>query len=193
MGPSQRSTASRNRRITEHLPLVEPWVRHYSRCSGEPAEDLRQVAVLGLIRAAERFNGNQQVPFAAFARPHIRGALLHYLRDQAHVIRIPRRVQEQRSAGVQPKLRRVPYTLALETSWCEPVAAERLVPSIDDLLAALTPAQRQLVVQVVLRGQSLRSVARSLGTSASTVHRRLRRALETIRRPLNPASAARGC
>jgi RNA polymerase sigma-B factor len=52
------------------------------------------VGLLGLLRAAELYRSSEGTPFTAFARPHIRGAILHYLRDQAPVIRLPRRQQE---------------------------------------------------------------------------------------------------
>lgn len=90
-----RRLQERNQRICAHLALVEPYSSRYAACSAESREDLRQVALLGLIRAAERYCSSQAVPFAAFARPHIRGAILHYLRDLAPLVRAPRRLQER--------------------------------------------------------------------------------------------------
>ena len=92
----ERRLARRNRCVQEHLQLVEQVARHYAVRSQEPLQDLRQVGALGLIRAAERFRQDQAVPFAAFARPHIRGAILHHLRDLVPVIRVSRRLQERR-------------------------------------------------------------------------------------------------
>jgi RNA polymerase sigma-B factor len=169
-----------------HLELVEPLVRHYSHCSAESSDDLRQVALEGLIRAAERFQGSRSVPFAAFARPHIRGALLHYLRDYGHLIRIPRRVQEQRGLEATAGLRRVAFDRTDGEGW--PEAAP-----LQELLRGLNQEQRQLVEQVVLKGRSLRAVAQQRGTSASTVHRHLHVALEQLRPLVCPASDARGC
>lgn len=94
--PQERRVARRNRCVQDHLQLVEQVARHYAIRSQEPLQDLRQVGALGLIRAAERFRPTEAVPFAAFARPHIRGAILHHLRDLAPVIRISRRLQERR-------------------------------------------------------------------------------------------------
>lgn len=92
----ERRLARRNRCVQEHLALVEQLARHYAVRSQEPLQDLRQVGALGLIRAAERFRPGECVPFAAFARPHIRGAILHHLRDLVPVIRVSRRLQERR-------------------------------------------------------------------------------------------------
>lgn len=75
--------------------MVRPLAIHYARCSGEPSEDLLQVGLLGLIRAAELYRAATTTPFEAFARPHVRGAILHYLRDLAPRVRLPRRQAER--------------------------------------------------------------------------------------------------
>ncbi len=84
----------RNRLVERHRALVRPLAVHYCRCTSEPLEDLIQVGLLGLIRAAERYERSQGTPFEAFARPHIRGAILHHLRDCAPAVRLPRRQAE---------------------------------------------------------------------------------------------------
>lgn len=98
MAFSNRTLQRRNSRVELNLPLVDPLAGRYARCSGETFEDLRQVGRLGLIRAAERYRSAEAIPFPAFARPHIRGAILHYLRDTAPMIRAPRRLQERLQA-----------------------------------------------------------------------------------------------
>lgn len=84
----------RNERVSQHSHLVPPLARHYGRRCSEAVEDLIQVGLLGLLRAAELYDPGQTTPFSAFARPHIRGAILHHLRDRAHAIRLPRRHHE---------------------------------------------------------------------------------------------------
>ena len=84
----------RNQRVERYIGLVQPIAIHYAGVSPEPRDDLNQVGLLGLLRAAELYRSGQGVPFEAFARPHIRGAILHYLRDHAPLVRISRRRQE---------------------------------------------------------------------------------------------------
>jgi RNA polymerase sigma-B factor len=91
---SDKALQERNQRVQTYRQLVRPIALHYSRCSSEACEDLIQVGLLGLIRAAELYRRERSVPFASFARPHIRGAILHYLRDTAPCIRLPRRQAE---------------------------------------------------------------------------------------------------
>lgn len=85
----------RNQRIEEHLHIVHPIAIKYALRTGQDREDLTQVGMLGLIRAAQNFQCNTGVPFTAFARPHIRGAILHYLRDSVGIVKIPRRIDER--------------------------------------------------------------------------------------------------
>ena len=93
---AQKSQAhlQRNQRVDQYRTLVTPIAVHYGRRCPEPIEDLIQVGLLGLLRAAELFDAQTQTPFEAFARPHIRGAILHYLRDSALAVRLPRRQME---------------------------------------------------------------------------------------------------
>lgn len=97
----------RNRRVETYRDLVRPLALHYARRCQESWEDLLQVGLMGLIRAAELYQPEQGTPFPAFAKPHIRGAILHYLRDEAPTVRLPRRqaeLQERllRLEGEQP-------------------------------------------------------------------------------------------
>ena len=87
----------RNALVEAHRHLVPPLAHHYWRRCSEPRDDLNQVGLLGLIRAAELFRPDTETPFSAFARPHIRGAILHYLRDVAAPVRLPRRQAELQS------------------------------------------------------------------------------------------------
>lgn len=104
---STQALQRRNALVEAHRHLVPPVAHHYWRRCPEPQDDLIQVGLLGLIRAAELFRPSQQTPFAAFARPHIRGAILHYLRDSAPVVRLPRRQSE-----LQTRLHRLEEQMA---------------------------------------------------------------------------------
>lgn len=213
----------RNQRVAEHFSLVQSVARHYAACTRERRDDLQQVAALGLIRAAERYDNTSQVPFAAFARPHIRGAVLHYLRDVAPLLRMSRRMQERAQQLKRQCREALPAPLLAELEGFERERHVELLPpwllqntpalghelfsqdglteretaeERDNAMAALrrlNQRQRQVVEAVVLRGQTLRTVGRSLGISAATVHRVLHQALEELRRQLSPSSGAPAC
>ena len=90
-----RPTTARDRRVRASLDLVTPIALHYARIARQDKDDLIQVGRLGLIKAAGLYQSASKIPFSAFARPHIRGAILHYLRDSVGLVRLPRRVQER--------------------------------------------------------------------------------------------------
>ncbi|MFN7899329.1 MAG: sigma-70 family RNA polymerase sigma factor [Synechococcaceae cyanobacterium] len=141
-GLAQRRVAAireRNRRVMEHRHLVEPVASHYAHHSQESLEDLTQAGLLGLIRAAELYNSGRGIPFEAFARPHVRGAILHHLRDIAPIVRLPRR-----QAELQDRLSR------LEKRWVSTgqAACKATTPPTEPLREALgvdEPTWRELL------------------------------------------------
>jgi RNA polymerase sigma-B factor len=64
---------------------------------GEPVDDLEQVALLGLIKAVDRYDG-ERGDFAAYAIPTIIGEVKRHFRDRTWSVRVPRRLQELRMA-----------------------------------------------------------------------------------------------
>ena len=88
-----RSRALRNALIEEHRGFAEYLARRY--CDrGEPLDDLRQVALVGLLKAVERFEPERGLSFTTFAGPTIVGELKRHFRDRTWSVRVPRRLQE---------------------------------------------------------------------------------------------------
>ncbi len=83
----------RARAIEEYVPLAHRFARQYDR-GREPLEDLQQVAVLGLVKAVDRFDPDRGVRFASFAIPTIVGELRRHFRDATWSIHMPRSAQE---------------------------------------------------------------------------------------------------
>lgn len=88
------SVKLRNQLVELNSGLVRQVAHQMSYKCNEPYEDLEQIGYLGLIRAIERFNPAQGCAFSSFAIPFIRGELLHYLRDKASLMKMPRRWQD---------------------------------------------------------------------------------------------------
>ncbi|XVV15167.1 SigB/SigF/SigG family RNA polymerase sigma factor [Actinoplanes sp. CA-131856] len=87
----------RQRVIEAWLPLAQHLSRRYIG-RGEPTDDLVQVAVVGLIKAVDRYDITHGADFAAFAIPTILGEIKRHFRDRSWAIRVPRRLQELRIA-----------------------------------------------------------------------------------------------
>ena len=85
----------RNRQIQDNLHLVQPIARHYAQQTGLENDDLLQVGRLGLIKACNRYDALRGANIPSCAKPHIRGAILHFLRDSVGLIRLPRAVEER--------------------------------------------------------------------------------------------------
>lgn len=81
--------------VIDHMRLAEAVARRHSFGSCDPA-DMRQVAYMGLVKAAQRFNPERGTDFAAYAAPTIAGECKRYLRDSGWVVRPPRAVQDLR-------------------------------------------------------------------------------------------------
>ena len=81
--------------VLQFMGLADALSRRYS-APGCEAEDLQQVARLGLVKAARRYRESGNHGFMAFAVPTITGELKRYLRDHSWVVRPPRPIQEAR-------------------------------------------------------------------------------------------------
>ncbi|TDE12191.1 SigB/SigF/SigG family RNA polymerase sigma factor [Jiangella asiatica] len=80
-----------------HLGLAESVAWRYSN-RGIERDDLVQVACLGLVNAARRFDPAYGKDFVSFAMPTITGEVKRYFRDRGWAVRPPRRVQELHAA-----------------------------------------------------------------------------------------------
>lgn len=84
----------RNRVIESRLDVADHQVARFSRSVGASAEDLRQTALVAMIRAVDRFDSSRGVTFRTFASRTIEGELKRYLRDRTWTVRPPRQAQE---------------------------------------------------------------------------------------------------
>ena len=90
-----RTTSQRDRDelVARHLGLAQSLASRYAN-RGEQLDDLVQVAMIGLVRAAERFSPDRGIQFSTFATVTILGELKHHFRDTRWSIHVPRSLQE---------------------------------------------------------------------------------------------------
>jgi RNA polymerase sigma-B factor len=84
---------ARNDLVELHMDIADFYARKYSRKSA-PVDDLRQVGLLAMVRAVDRFDPDRGIEFSTFASRTIEGEMKRYLRDHSHSIRPPRTAQE---------------------------------------------------------------------------------------------------
>jgi RNA polymerase sigma-B factor len=119
--------------VERHLPLADKLALRY-RHTSEPLDDLVQVARLGLIKAARRWDPDRGAAFSTYAVPTILGELRRHFRDRTWTVKPPREIQEL--VQVLPRVR---DTLNQELRR-EPSAwdiARHLDVPIDDVLEAI--------------------------------------------------------
>lgn len=83
----------RNQIVEHHQWVAERCARRFAD-SGEPRQDLLQVALIGVVKAVERFDPDRGYAFASFAMPTAMGELRRYFRDATWRVAVPRRSKD---------------------------------------------------------------------------------------------------
>jgi RNA polymerase sigma-B factor len=134
----------RGRVIEWYLPLAQHLARRFTG-RGESAEDLAQVATIGLIKAVDGFDPERGVEFTGYAVPTIVGELKRHFRDKGWSMRVPRRLQELKlaignaTAALTQDLGRSPTVADL---------AERLGLTEDEVLEGLESANAYTAISL---------------------------------------------
>jgi RNA polymerase sigma-B factor len=124
--------AARDALCERYLPLAYHLARRY-RNSDAHADDLVQVASIGLLNALERYDPDRGIAFSTFAVPTILGELKRYFRDKGWIVRVPRALQElaldveRAGDDLETALGRAPTATEVAT---------RLGASVEDVLEA---------------------------------------------------------
>lgn len=96
---AQRGCQNARARLVEvAMPRLQTWARRYGG-RGVSHEDLVQDAVVGLLRALERFEPERGVPFMAWAEIWVRQALQQSIAETGRPLRLPRHVGSPRAEG----------------------------------------------------------------------------------------------
>src|SRR4051794_24396135 len=120
---------ARDRVLRELLPMAERVARRFAS-SQHPAEDLAQVAGIGVLKALDRFDPTHEAAFATYAHAVMNGEVRRHVRD-SRMVRIPRTIYEQTPA-LQREFVRLRAYLGRE-------------PSRDELAAALGVSREEVI------------------------------------------------
>jgi RNA polymerase sigma-B factor len=88
-----RQRSVRNRLVERHMGLAAHIANRYRRANMSD-DDLRQVAMVGLVKAVDRFDPDYGGSFSSFAGPTIEGEIKRHFRDRSWVVRVPRSAKE---------------------------------------------------------------------------------------------------
>ena len=79
--------------VADHIRLARSLARRFSH-HGESKDDLEQVALMALVKAARRYDRSHETSFSTYATASILGEIKRHFRDKTWSMRVPRSVQE---------------------------------------------------------------------------------------------------
>ncbi len=161
---TRTTTSNRDRLIREHADVARRIaLRMARRCPDWVArEDLISAGMVGLIEAADRYDGSRQEPFISFAEHRIRGAVLDELRRGDIMPRRVRQLARKINSAIKE----------LEKSG-EQASDDRVASALGVSLTDYQGGLAQLVhVEVKpLEGEETRLVANELAPDMQANHR----------------------
>ena len=138
---SNRDPRDRDVIVQRFLPLARSLALRYQR-SGEPFDDLLQVASLGLLKAIDGFDTKRGIAFASYAVPTILGEIKRYFRDRTWAVHVPSHLQE--------------LTLRVERAVGELAEQLRRQPSVPEIVMAVG-ADEEAVLDALQAGGAYRA------------------------------------
>jgi DNA-directed RNA polymerase sigma subunit (sigma70/sigma32) len=82
----------------DHMDLAEKIAGNFARRTIHPKEDLLQLAMIGLIKAARRYDPSRG-PFRPYGRTYANGEITHFLRDNGFLLKVPPSWREIHARG----------------------------------------------------------------------------------------------
>ncbi|HET8618457.1 MAG TPA: SigB/SigF/SigG family RNA polymerase sigma factor [Acidimicrobiales bacterium] len=127
----------RNALIEDHRWLALHCAKRFAN-KGEPLDDLIQVAMLGVLKAVERYDPDFGATFATFAVPTITGELRRHFRDTTWAVHVPRRAKDLQHT-VKVAVNELGQVLGRSPT-VEEIAVQAGVP-VEEVLEALEAAR----------------------------------------------------
>jgi RNA polymerase sigma factor (sigma-70 family) len=137
--------------LKSYLPLVREEARAFAKARVGRAEELERHGMIGLKKAVEMFDPDRAIPFEAFAKQRIRGAISDYLRTvhtgKAH-------------APTQPVPAALLHDIGIEASTSRGVGVE-----IWRAIEALPPNQKLVIGLHYCERVTIKDMGRILGVT----------------------------
>ncbi len=90
--------AAANALAMQHIDIAEKVALNIARRTGHPADDLRQIAMLGILQASRRYS-SVRGSFRAYARTYANGEVYHFLREKGFLLKVSPRWRELHARG----------------------------------------------------------------------------------------------
>lgn len=125
--------AARDRVVAAYQGLAYSLAARFGQ-RGEELDDLNQVALIGLLKAIDRFDPDRGAELTTFATATILGELKRHLRDRSWSVRLPRRVHDLHLRA-QQSIDELTQELGRSPSLSE--IGQRLDAAVEDVIEAL--------------------------------------------------------
>lgn len=126
-------TAARDQVVAAYQGLAYSLAARFGQ-RGEELDDLNQVALIGLLKAVDRFDPDRGAELTTFATATIVGELKRHLRDRSWSVRLPRRVHDLHLRA-QQSIDELTQELGRPPSLSE--IGQRLDAAVEDVVEAL--------------------------------------------------------
>jgi RNA polymerase sigma-B factor len=153
--------------VALHSGLAHSIARRFSR-RGEPDDDLEQVAMIGLLKAIDRFDPGREIEFSTFATPTIRGEIRRHFRDTAWSVHVPRGLREL-AVRIPPAVDEL--TRELHRAPRPSEIAARLSISTEQVVEALDAAESYSTLPLDAPTHDGRSLGESVGSVDDALER----------------------
>jgi len=144
----QGDKEARDRVITENVGLVWSIVRRFMS-RGHETEDLFQIGSIGLIKAIDKFDMNDEVKFSTYAVPMIMGEIKRFLRDDG-AIKVSRSMKE--TAGKIRAIRERLGSLYGREPTLEEISKELNLAKEEVLMALESGAEVESLYKTIYQG-----------------------------------------
>ena len=145
---------AREQLVQKNIGLVKSIVSRYT-ARGVEKEDLIQIGMIGLIKAIDNFDLEQNVQFSTYAVPMIMGEVRRYLRDNSS-LRVSRSVRELAYKIIAEKER---FIREKEREPSLDELSKILGASKEDLVLSLDSIQIPLSLQEPINGTNVDSIS----------------------------------
>src|ERR1700736_4100836 len=129
----KKDAATRNEVLAAYQGLAYSLAARFGQ-RGEELDDLNQVALIGLLKAIDRFDPDRGTELTTFATATIMGELKRHLRDRGWSVRLPRRVHDLHLRS-QQAIDELTQELGRSPTMIE--IARRVGEALEDVLEAL--------------------------------------------------------
>ena len=173
--------------MLRHLPLVRSVASQF-RVPAADVDDLCSAGTIGLIEAADRYDGGRGVPFGAFAYQRIRGAIIDELRRACAPGRTLVREHDPYPVALDAPLTRSDEATLLDVTANPRSPDPSTCAELEELLAAIEalPAREREMLALNTAGHTVREIAEIYGCTSARASQLLSRARDRLEWPDPP-------